>query len=62
MYLIGFALAFWVSTVCLYICCGMFFWFQEKLYQWIFRQQEGGSRVGTVDVLNYIQVGKIECF
>ncbi|KAL2334958.1 hypothetical protein Fmac_016171 [Flemingia macrophylla] len=28
----------------------------EKLYQWIWRQQEGGSRVGTVDVLNYIQV------
>ncbi|TKY46059.1 hypothetical protein E2542_SST28092 [Spatholobus suberectus] len=27
----------------------------EKLYQWIWRQQEGGSRVGTVDVLNYIQ-------
>ncbi|KAL5122883.1 hypothetical protein HKD37_02G003585 [Glycine soja] len=27
----------------------------EKIYQWIFRQQEGGSRVGTVDVLNYIQ-------
>ncbi|ESW23967.1 hypothetical protein PHAVU_004G091000 [Phaseolus vulgaris] len=29
----------------------------EKVYQWIWRQQEGGSRVGTVDVLNYIQVG-----
>ncbi|KAL9323855.1 hypothetical protein ACSQ67_008712 [Phaseolus vulgaris] len=27
----------------------------EKVYQWIWRQQEGGSRVGTVDVLNYIQ-------
>ncbi|XP_057426992.1 uncharacterized protein LOC130720378 [Lotus japonicus] len=27
----------------------------EKLYQWIWRQQEGGSRVGTVDILNYIQ-------
>jgi len=33
------------------------FLFQEKVYQWIWRQQEGGSRVGTVDVLNYIQVG-----
>ncbi|XP_050212563.1 uncharacterized protein LOC126664287 [Mercurialis annua] len=27
----------------------------EKLYQWIWRQQEGGSRVTTVDILNYIQ-------
>ncbi|XP_027925218.1 uncharacterized protein LOC114182531 [Vigna unguiculata] len=27
----------------------------ENLYQWIWRQQEGGSRVATVDVLNYIQ-------
>lgn len=27
----------------------------EKLYQWIWRQQEGGSRVATVDILNYIQ-------
>ncbi|KAJ4831473.1 hypothetical protein Tsubulata_015224 [Turnera subulata] len=28
----------------------------EKLYQWIWRQQEGGSRVTTADILNYIQV------
>ncbi|KAK9270142.1 hypothetical protein L1049_025718 [Liquidambar formosana] len=27
----------------------------EKLYQWIWRQQEGGSRVSTVDILAYIQ-------
>ncbi|KAJ8770102.1 hypothetical protein K2173_011184 [Erythroxylum novogranatense] len=27
----------------------------EKLYQWIRRQQEEGSRVLTVDILNYIQ-------
>ncbi|KAG6607634.1 uncharacterized protein LOC111433447 [Cucurbita moschata] len=27
----------------------------EKLYQWMFRQQEGGSRVTTADVLNYIR-------
>ncbi|XP_058758529.1 uncharacterized protein LOC131643645 [Vicia villosa] len=27
----------------------------EKLYQWIWRQQEGGSRVATLDILNYIQ-------
>ncbi|KAF5749236.1 hypothetical protein HS088_TW04G01200 [Tripterygium wilfordii] len=27
----------------------------EKLYQWIRRLQEGGSRVTTVDILNYIQ-------
>ncbi|XP_061357119.1 uncharacterized protein LOC133301501 [Gastrolobium bilobum] len=27
----------------------------EKLYQWIWREQEGGSRVATIDVLNYIQ-------
>ncbi|KAL3504535.1 hypothetical protein ACH5RR_034376 [Cinchona calisaya] len=27
----------------------------EKLYQWILRQQEGGSRVTTSDVLNYLQ-------
>ncbi|CAN0928349.1 hypothetical protein LINGRAHAP2_LOCUS36440 [Linum grandiflorum] len=27
----------------------------EKLYQWIRRQQEAGSRVATADVLNYIQ-------
>ncbi|KAI8531572.1 hypothetical protein RHMOL_Rhmol11G0147100 [Rhododendron molle] len=27
----------------------------EKLYQWILRQQEGGSRVNTNDILNYLQ-------
>uniref|UniRef100_A0A5B7ABT5 Holocarboxylase synthetase n=1 Tax=Davidia involucrata TaxID=16924 RepID=A0A5B7ABT5_DAVIN len=27
----------------------------EKLYQWVLRQQEGGSRVTTVDVLSYMQ-------
>ncbi|KAK7357178.1 hypothetical protein VNO80_16461 [Phaseolus coccineus] len=27
----------------------------EELYQWIRRQQEGGSRVATVDILGYIQ-------
>ncbi|XP_057503364.1 uncharacterized protein LOC130786920 isoform X2 [Actinidia eriantha] len=27
----------------------------EKLYQWIWRQQEGGSRVNTADVLTYLQ-------
>ncbi|XP_065881071.1 uncharacterized protein [Euphorbia lathyris] len=27
----------------------------DKLYQWIWRQQEGGSRVTTVDIVNYIQ-------
>lgn len=29
---------------------------QEKLYQWILRQQEAGARVGIVDILNYLQV------
>lgn len=29
---------------------------QEKLYQWILRQQEGGSRMTTIDVLGYLQV------
>ncbi|KAJ0085447.1 hypothetical protein Patl1_07994 [Pistacia atlantica] len=28
----------------------------EKFYQWIWRQEEGGSRVTTVDILNYLQV------
>lgn len=32
----------------------------EKLYQWIWRQEEGGSRVTTVDVLNYIQ-NELDC-
>jgi len=36
--------------------------FQEKLYQWIRRQQEGGSRVAPVDILGYIQVGFILWF
>ncbi|WJX71222.1 hypothetical protein P8452_55237 [Trifolium repens] len=27
----------------------------EKLYQWIWKQEEGGSRVATVNVVNYIQ-------
>lgn len=27
----------------------------EKLYQWILRQQEGGSRVVMIDIVNYIQ-------
>lgn len=30
--------------------------FQDKIYQWICRQQEGGSRVATGDILNYLQV------
>ncbi|XP_059630421.1 uncharacterized protein LOC132273480 [Cornus florida] len=29
----------------------------EKLYEWILRQQEGGSRVTTVDILTYLQAG-----
>ncbi|XP_019451576.1 PREDICTED: uncharacterized protein LOC109353679 isoform X2 [Lupinus angustifolius] len=28
---------------------------EEKLYQWIMRQKEEGSKVAAVDVLNYIQ-------
>ncbi|GAB4845181.1 hypothetical protein Ancab_038587 [Ancistrocladus abbreviatus] len=27
----------------------------EKLYQWIIRQQEAGSRVTAIDILNYLQ-------
>ncbi|GMH31629.1 hypothetical protein Nepgr_033473 [Nepenthes gracilis] len=27
----------------------------EKLYQWIIRQQEAGSRVATIDILTYLQ-------
>ncbi|EOY16817.1 hypothetical protein QUC31_001217 [Theobroma cacao] len=27
----------------------------EKLHQWIWRQQEGGSRVTTMDILSYLQ-------
>ncbi|XP_059631536.1 uncharacterized protein LOC132274298 [Cornus florida] len=27
----------------------------DKFYQWILRQQEGGSRVTTVDLINYLQ-------
>ncbi|KAM1264148.1 hypothetical protein ACFX13_034928 [Malus domestica] len=27
----------------------------DKIYQWICRQQEGGSRVTTVDIVNYLQ-------
>ncbi|KAK7279794.1 hypothetical protein RJT34_24852 [Clitoria ternatea] len=33
----------------------------EKLYQWIRRQQEGGSRVATVDILNHIQ-NELDCY
>lgn len=29
---------------------------QEKLYQWILRQQEEGSRVAPVDIVTYLQV------
>ncbi|MED6197013.1 hypothetical protein PIB30_052753 [Stylosanthes scabra] len=29
--------------------------FYEKLYQWIWKQQEGGSKVASGDILNYIQ-------
>ncbi|KAL9286233.1 hypothetical protein AtEden1_Chr4g0283711 [Arabidopsis thaliana] len=32
----------------------------EKLYQWIWRQQEGGSRVTPMDIVNYIQ-NELEC-
>ncbi|KAI6699716.1 hypothetical protein NL676_014040 [Syzygium grande] len=27
----------------------------EKLYQWILRQQEEGSRVSTIDIIAYLQ-------
>ncbi|KAK1371380.1 Ubiquitin-like modifier-activating enzyme [Heracleum sosnowskyi] len=33
----------------------------EKLYQWILRQQEGGSRVTTADILSYIQADLDYC-
>ncbi|PSS17445.1 Ubiquitin-like modifier-activating enzyme [Actinidia chinensis var. chinensis] len=32
----------------------------EKLYQWIWRQQEGGSRVNTADILTYLQT-ELDC-
>lgn len=33
--------------------------FQEKLYQWILRQQEEGSQVTTIDIVAYLQVSLI---
>ncbi|XP_028111345.1 uncharacterized protein LOC114309739 isoform X1 [Camellia sinensis] len=33
---------------------------EEKLYQWILRQQEGGSRVNTVDILAHLQT-ELDC-
>ncbi|XP_022773426.1 uncharacterized protein LOC111315735 [Durio zibethinus] len=33
----------------------------EKLYQWIWRQQEGGSRVTTMDILSYLQ-NELDCY
>ncbi|CAH9094478.1 unnamed protein product [Cuscuta epithymum] len=33
----------------------------EKLYQWILRQQDGGSRVMMVDILNYLQ-HELDCY
>ncbi|KAJ4701034.1 Holocarboxylase synthetase [Melia azedarach] len=32
----------------------------EKLYQWIWRQEEGGTRVTTVDIINYLQ-NELDC-
>ncbi|XP_068323502.1 uncharacterized protein [Pyrus communis] len=32
----------------------------DKIYQWICRQQEGGSRVTTVDIVNYLQ-NELDC-
>ncbi|GMH22247.1 hypothetical protein Nepgr_024090 [Nepenthes gracilis] len=32
----------------------------EKLYQWIIRQQEAGSRVTTIDILTYLQ-NELDC-
>ncbi|KAL7245846.1 hypothetical protein ACSBR2_001054 [Camellia fascicularis] len=32
----------------------------EKLYQWILRQQEGGSRVNTIDILAHLQT-ELDC-
>lgn len=29
---------------------------QEKLYQWILRQQQEGSRVATIDIVTHLQV------
>ncbi|KAK2979904.1 hypothetical protein RJ640_020146 [Escallonia rubra] len=33
----------------------------EKLYQWILRQQQGGSRVTTVDILAHLQ-NDLDCY
>ncbi|XP_039062327.1 uncharacterized protein LOC120206808 isoform X2 [Hibiscus syriacus] len=35
--------------------------FQEKLYQWIWRLQEGGSRVTTMDIFNYLHTELDSC-
>jgi hypothetical protein len=32
----------------------------EKLYQWILRQQEGGTRVTTGDILGYLQAADVD--
>lgn len=32
----------------------------EKLYQWLLRQQEGGSRPNTIDILSYLQ-SELDC-
>ncbi|RVW94938.1 hypothetical protein CK203_034624 [Vitis vinifera] len=44
-----------LSTYTSLIDIWLYLFIAGKLYQWILRQQEGGSRVTTVDVLSYLQ-------
>lgn len=49
-----------IGLICIYTFL-FFVLFQEKIYQWILRQQEEGSRVSTVDVVAYLQVTQLLC-
>ena len=64
-YIVGFGVWYLFSVCIVFLsnCIDPLFSSQEKLYQWILRQQEEGSRATTVDIVAYLQVCVvISCF
>lgn len=53
-HIFSFLVAFIGTYITLYV--SLLNTLQEKLYQWVLRQQEEGSRVTTVDIVAYLQV------
>ncbi|XP_021802837.1 uncharacterized protein LOC110746915, partial [Prunus avium] len=48
-------LSFWYMDLPLIFSSSLHISGKDKIYQWISRQQEGGSRVTTMDIVSYLQ-------